>query len=48
MAAIPPTRRIGLSPAVRTILEADSPKSALLKHFLRYQVALLALDPGGA
>ena len=47
MAAIPPTRRIELSPAVRTILEADSPKSALLKHFLRYQEALLAPDPAG-
>lgn len=45
--AIPPTQRIELGPGVRTILEADSPKSALLKHFLRYLEALLAPDPEG-
>jgi predicted ester cyclase len=47
MAAIPPKQRIELSPAARTILETDSPKSALLKHFLRYLEALIAPDPAG-
>jgi predicted ester cyclase len=47
MMAIPPTQRIELGPGVRTILEADRPKSALLKHFLRYLEALLAPDPEG-
>ncbi|MGO9003302.1 MAG: hypothetical protein ACLQHM_15165 [Limisphaerales bacterium] len=47
MSAIPPAQRIELSPAVRAILEADSPKSQFLQHFLRYQQALLAPDPAG-
>jgi len=47
MSAIPPAQRIELSPAVRAILEADSPKSRFLQHFLRYQQALLAPDPAG-
>ena len=47
MTAIPPSQRIELSPAVRAILEASSPKSALLKHFLRYLEALIAPDPSG-
>ncbi len=47
MSAIPPTQRIELSPAVRAILEADSPKSQFLQHFLRYLQALLASDPAG-
>jgi len=47
MSAIPPADRIELSPAVRAILEADSPKSRLLKHFLHYLQALLASDPAG-
>jgi predicted ester cyclase len=47
MSAIPPAQRIELSPAVRGILEADSPKSRFLKHFLRYLEALLAPDPAG-
>jgi predicted ester cyclase len=47
MSAIPPADRIELSPAVRAILEADSPQSQFLKHFLRYQEALLAPDPAG-
>ena len=47
MSAISPAQRIELSPAVRAILEADSPKSALLKQFVRYQEALLAPDPTG-
>ena len=49
MSATPAPRRIELSPAVRAILEADdpkSPKSQLLKYFLRYLEALLA-DPAG-
>jgi len=47
MSATPPAHRIELSPAVRAILEADSPKSQLLKHFLRYLEALLAPDSAG-
>ena len=47
MSAIPPADRIELSPAVRAILEADSPQSQFLKHFLRYLQALLASDPAG-
>lgn len=47
MSAIPPAQRIELSPAVRAILEADSPKSQFLQHFLRYLQALLAPDPVG-
>ena len=46
MSATPALERIELSPAVRAILEADSPKSQLLKCFLRYLEALLA-DPAG-
>jgi predicted ester cyclase len=47
MSAIPPAQRIELSPAVRAVLEADSPKSQFLQHFLRYLQALLAADPAG-
>lgn len=47
MSAILPAHRIELSPAVRAILEADSPQSQFLKHFLRYLEALLAPDPAG-
>ena len=47
MSAIPPAHRIELSPAVRAMLDADGPKSQFLKHFLRYQQALLAPDPAG-
>jgi predicted ester cyclase len=47
MSALPPAQRIELSPAVRAILEADSPKSQFLQHFLRYLQALLAPDPAG-
>jgi predicted ester cyclase len=46
MQAIPAPQRIETSPAVRTILEKDSPQSHLLRHFLRYLEALLA-DPAG-
>ena len=47
MSAISAPQRIELSPAVRPILEADTPKSQLLRHFLRYLEALLAPDPAG-
>ena len=39
-------QRIELSPAVSTLLEAGTPKSQLLRQFLRYLGALLA-DPAG-
>ncbi len=47
MSAIPQLQRIELSPAVRAILEADSPQSQFLKRFLRYLEALLAPDAEG-
>lgn len=47
MSAIPLLQRIELSPAVRAILEADSPQSQFLKRFLRYLEALLAPDAEG-
>lgn len=47
MSAIPLLQRIELSPAVRPILEADSPQSQFLKRFLRYLEALLAPDAEG-
>src|SRR6516225_11652221 len=47
MSAIPAPQRIEVSPAVRAILEADTPKSELLKHFLRFTEALLAPDLAG-
>ena len=46
MSATPAPQRIELSPAVRAVLEADSPKSQLLKDFVRYLEVLLA-DPAG-
>jgi predicted ester cyclase len=45
--SISTTHRIELSPAVRAILEADTPKSQLLKHFLRFTDALLGPDLAG-
>jgi predicted ester cyclase len=45
--SIPALHRIELSPAVRAILEADTPKSQLLKHFLRFTDALIAPDLSG-
>ena len=47
MSAMPPADRIELSPAVSALLEADSPKSQMLKHYLDYLHALLAPDPAG-
>jgi predicted ester cyclase len=47
MSAITPANRIELIPEVRAILDADSPESRFLKHFLRYLEALLAPDPAG-
>lgn len=47
MSATPPADRIELSPAVRAVLEADSPQSRLLEHQLRYLQALVAPDTSG-
>ena len=47
MSAVPAPQRIELSPAVRAILGADTPKSQLLRHFLRFSDAILAADPAG-
>jgi predicted ester cyclase len=40
----PASQRIELVPAVRAILEGDTPKSQLLRHFLRFAEALVARD----
>lgn len=45
MSAVSAPQRIELSPAVRANLEADTPKSQLLRHFLHFTEALLAPDP---
>jgi predicted ester cyclase len=45
MSAMPPAQRIELSPAVRAILETNSPNSHLLEHYVRFQQALIAHDP---
>jgi len=47
MSALPEPQRIEPSAAVRAILEADTPKSQLLKHFLRFTEALIAPDLAG-
>ena len=47
MSAIPAPQRIELTPAVRAILEADTPKSQLLRHFLRFTEAIVAPDSAG-
>jgi len=47
MSAAPAPQRIELSPAVRAILETDTPKSQLLRHFLRFTETLLAPDLAG-
>jgi predicted ester cyclase len=47
MSALPAADRIELSPVVRAVLEAESPQSPFLKHFLRYLQALIAPDPAG-
>ena len=44
MSATPAPQRFELAPAVRAILEADTPKSQLLRHFMRFTEALLAPD----
>jgi predicted ester cyclase len=45
MSAIPEPERIELGPSVRAILETDTPKSKLLRHFLRFTEAIIAPDP---
>jgi predicted ester cyclase len=45
--AVPAPQRIELSPAVRTILEADNSKSQLLRDYLRFSEAIIAPDPSG-
>jgi len=47
MSAIPAPSQIELSPAVKAILEVDTPKSQLLRHFLGFTEAILAPDPAG-
>lgn len=45
MSAIPAPGRIELSPAVRDVLEAGTPKSQLLRHYLNFTEAILAPAP---
>jgi hypothetical protein len=47
MSAAPALQRIDLSPAVRAILGSDTPKSQLLRHYLRFTEAIIAPDPSG-
>ena len=47
MSATPAPQRIELSPAVRAILEADTPESQLLRHYLHFTEAILAPDVAG-
>jgi predicted ester cyclase len=47
MSAIPAPSQIELSPAVKAMLEVDTPKSQLLRHFLDFTEAILAPDPAG-
>jgi len=47
MTATPAPQRIQLAPAVGAILEADTPKSQLLRHFQRFTEAILAPDLSG-
>jgi len=47
VSATPAPQRIELSPAVRSILDADTTKSKLLKDFLRFTEAILAPDQAG-
>jgi predicted ester cyclase len=45
MSAVTAPQRIELSPAVQAILEADNPKSQLLRHYLHFTEAILGPDP---
>ena len=47
MSTIPAPQRIELSAEVRAILEVDSPKSQLLRDYLRFTEAIIAPDPAG-
>ncbi|MGC2211139.1 MAG: ester cyclase [Candidatus Korobacteraceae bacterium] len=44
MPSIPAPQRIAQGPAVRAILETDTPKSQLLNHYLHFLEAILAPD----
>ena len=45
MSANPAPQRIELDPAVKAILEVDTPKSQLLRQFLLFEEAILGADP---
>jgi predicted ester cyclase len=45
--AVPAPQRIELGAAVGAILEADNPKSQLLRDYLRFSEAIIAPDPAG-
>jgi predicted ester cyclase len=42
MSAAPAPQRIELTPAVRAILEGDTPKAQLLRHYLRFTEVIIA------
>ena len=47
MSATPAPSRIEMDPAVKAILEADTPNSQLLRQYLRFTEAILAADAAG-
>jgi predicted ester cyclase len=47
MSATPAPSRIEMDPAVKAILEADTPKSQLLKQYLRFTETILAANAAG-
>src|SRR5271167_4143437 len=47
MSATPAPSRIEMDPAVSAILEADTPKSKLLRQYLCFTEAILAADAAG-
>jgi predicted ester cyclase len=47
MSASPASSRIELNPAVRAILEVDTPRSQLLKHYLNFTETIIAPGPAG-
>ena len=47
MSETPAQQRIELAPTVRTIVEGDTPNSRILKHFVRFAEALVAVDSDG-
>lgn len=47
MSATPAIQRIELNPAVKAILETNTPKAELLSHYMRFLEAIIAQDGSG-